>query len=252
MAPVYLQLSMDQVNGDLADITGPTFHHLIHVRRLVVGDLLHVVLPDGRGCAAVICSIGESSFTARLTSPWHTPAPPPCRLVVYQALLKGEKMDWVVQKTTELGASVFVPLVTRRSVPHLEGARAEERRGRWQRIADAAAAQCERPVPLEVVSLRTVEQAVGSLPALSILLHEREGHSFTAVAKTTPEAREIGLLIGPEGGWEADECAQLLAGGAQPVRLGGRILRAETAAIVALTLAQYLWGDLGGRSFEGE
>jgi 16S rRNA (uracil1498-N3)-methyltransferase len=140
--------------------------------------------------------------------------------------------------------SELVPLLARHSVPRWSPAQAAARAERWQRIADAAAEQCERSIPMHVLPPRPCDELV-SLPSTTLLLHERKGESLRALATHDPAAREIGLLLGPEGGWDDDEVAVLRTAGALPIHLGPRILRAETASIAAITLVQYLWGDLG-------
>jgi 16S rRNA (uracil1498-N3)-methyltransferase len=237
------------MQGDVLCITGPAFHHLVHVRRLATGARLRVALPDGSEREALVTEVTPDTLYAHL-NPLRgadNPAccPPPCLITLYQAVLKGEKMDWVVQKACELGAATLIPVFARRSVPRLVGERASERTARRQRIADAAAAQCERPVPMRVEAPRLLADVLGNLPQPTLLLHERAGQSLTAVRATLGPTAQLGLLIGPEGGWDPQESATLLATGAVPIRLGPRILRAETAATVALALAQCLWGDLG-------
>jgi 16S rRNA (uracil1498-N3)-methyltransferase len=236
------------MQGDVLCITGPAFHHLVHVRRIALGACMRVALPDGSERDALVTEITTDALRARL-SPLRevdTPIcfPPLCRITLYQAVLKGEKMDWVVQKACELGAAMLIPVFARRSVPRLEGTRASERTARWQRIADAAAAQCERPVLMRVEAPYPLADALDSLPQPTLLLHERDGQSLSAVRAALGPTAQLGLLVGPEGGWDPIEAEVLVAAGTIPVRLGPRILRAETAATVALALAQSLWGDL--------
>jgi 16S rRNA (uracil1498-N3)-methyltransferase len=253
MVAVFLHVGTDSPHDETVTISGPVYHHLVHVRRLTVGDPLRIAFPNGSVYDAVICSISDTAILARVTGQVDcNRVAPPCRITLFQAVLKGEKMDWVVQKATELGVTTLTPLLTRRSVPRLVGPHAAARTERWQRIADSASAQCERPIPLHVAPLCTVNEVADRLPVLSLLLHEREGRSLAELHRMSPTADTVGLLIGPEGGWDPDERATLLAAGTQAVLLGPRILRAETAATVAVTLTQYLWGDLGEASLESE
>jgi 16S rRNA (uracil1498-N3)-methyltransferase len=252
MASVYLHIDAEHLQGDTVIISGAEFHHLIHVLRLGLGASLRVALNDGRVFAGAISTISPTAFSATLLHPIEQNVTPLCRIVLFQAMLKGEKMDWVVQKATELGVATLVPLLTLRSVPRLLEEQAASRVTRWQRIADSAAAQCERALPMRVEPLCAVRDVAERLPGFTLLLHEREGQSLADLHTAIPRAAEIGILIGPEGGWSPEENVALLAARAQPVRLGSRILRAETAATVAIALAQYLWGDLGDTLLEGQ
>ncbi len=244
MRPVYLFISPEACHGDELVIDGEQFHHLVRVKRLGLGALLRAALPNGRVMHAEIHDITAQTLHARITGESPPAGLSPCRITLYQAVLKGEKMEIIVQKATELGVSVLVPLLARHSVPRWSPAQAAARTERWQRIADAAAEQCERSIPLCVTSPRHCE-ALAPLPAPTLLLHEREGDDLRALAAREPAAREVGLLLGPEGGWADEEVAAFRAAGALPIHLGPRILRAETASLTAITLAQYLWGDLG-------
>jgi 16S rRNA (uracil1498-N3)-methyltransferase len=169
----------------------------------------------------------------------------PCRITLAMAVLKGDKMDLVVQKATELGADAIVPIMAKRSVPRWSPAQAAERAERWARIAESASDQCERSLPPRVDIPRPLATAL-ELPAPAFLLHERDGMPIAAAVRRWPTLEALALYIGPEGGWDPAEVDRLTAAGVCPLHLGGRILRAETAAIAALTIAQLVWGDLGG------
>jgi len=243
MRPVYLFISPDCCHGDELVIGGEQFHHLVRVKRLGNGALLHAVLPDGCVFDAEIHHIAEGTLHARVTGYSPPPILSPRRITLYQAVLKGEKMDLIVQKATELGVSILQPLLTRRSVPRWSPAQAAERAERWQRIAEAAAEQCERSIPMRVASPCHCDE-LAPLPKFTLLWHEREGENLHALTDRVPGTHNIGLLIGPEGGWDNEEVTTFRTAGALPIHLGDRILRAETASITAIVLAQYLWGDL--------
>ena len=108
----------------------------------------------------------------------------------------------------------------------------------------AAAGQSERPTPLQVALPRTPADACADLPPLSLLLHEREGDHLHALAERHPRAADLGLFLGPEGGWDDAEVTALRAAGVLPVHLGPRVLRAETATLATLALAQFVWGEI--------
>jgi len=254
---MWLIINPEEHQGEALEIRGPRFHHIARVCRARVGEVLRAALPDGRVVRAEITEIAADVVRARIVAEESPAGLSPCRITLYQAVLKGEKMDFVVQKATELGAMTLVPLLARRSVPRWSEAQARERAARWQRIADAAAEQSERAIPLQVEPPQSLEetflahspfmqgggQGVGE--SLRLLLHERDGQHLRELAATYPRVTNLGLYLGPEGGWDDEEVSTLRAAGVLPVHLGPRILRAETAAVTALSLAQYLWGDLG-------
>ncbi len=235
----------DELHGDVLEIRGARHHHLARVCRVRVGEVLRAALPDGRVVRAEVAAVTAETLSARVIAQEPAAAQPPCRIVLYQAVLKGEKMDGVVQKACELGAWALTPLLTRRSVPRWTPDQARERAARWQRIADAAAQQCERAIPLQVAPPHSLDDALLTAPPVSLLLHERDGASLRVLAERHPAVSDLGLFLGPEGGWAEEEVAALRAAGVPPVHLGRRILRAETAAFAALSLAQFIWGDLG-------
>lgn len=252
MTYTHLLLAAGDTHGTGLEIRGAKYHHLVRVRRIAVGASLRGVLPDGRIILAEVSEITPEVLRARITGEEPAQGEPPCRITLYQAVLKGEKMEWVVQKASELGVTTLVPLLTRRTIPQWTPAQAVERAERWQRIADSAAEQCERHVPLLVVPPGKLSEYISTDDAMRLLLHERNGQPLPRLAAEYPVLKSIGIYIGPEGGWDDREVSSLCEAGVAPVHLGGRILRAETASLVAATLVQYIWGDLAGNvSVEG-
>jgi len=163
--------------------------------------------------------------------------------VLALALAKGEKVELVVQKATELGVSRIVPWEAERSVMRLAGERAEERAKRWRRIAEEAARQCGRADVPEVRTPASLAQLVAELPAgfLPLVFH---GEGSAPIAQL-PAAAGVVAVVGPEGGLSPAELGTLERAGAVRASLGPRTLRAETAAIVAVALLQARYGDLG-------
>ena len=231
--------------------------HLRNVLRLRAGDEAFVF--DGEGkeyvCVVVEADGRARSETTTLEVRGEVAAQQPespLELTLAVALLKGEKFDLVVQKATELGVSRIVPVVTKRADVRLrEGRDVTERTGRWRRLALEAAKQSGRarlpevPAPVAFASLLANEATACGGQAQCLLFTERNGRGLAETLRAW-ETRPIKLtaLIGPEGGWEPEEIAQGRAAGWHLVTLGGRILRAETAAIVVTGLLQHLYGDL--------
>lgn len=203
-----------------------------------------MVVFDGRGREArARLEAGERPALALLEEPRLQPGPA-CCVVLLQAMPKGQRMDWIVEKATELGASVIVPMVTDRVVARPEGRQGRERVERWRRIAQEAARQCG------VCWIPAVEEIQGYADALSrvgsadlFLLGSLEAgarplRAVMAERRDRPPKR-IGMIIGPEGDLTEEETRRAIGAGAIPVRLSSQVLRVETAALAGLATVMY-------------
>jgi 16S rRNA (uracil1498-N3)-methyltransferase len=230
--------------GSRHTIGGDAANHIARVLRLAPGDAL--TLFDGRGGehaariealpkGAVVVEVGERSATERES---------PLALTVAQGISRGERMDWVVQKATELGVTRIVPLLTARSVVRLDARQSERKRQHWQGIAVAACEQSGRTrIPDIAVPLGLYDfLQPGHEERATRLLLSASGGSGIDDLQAADGA--VVVLIGPEGGLAESEQRAATAAGFLPVRLGPRILRTETAAVAALTLLQHQLGDL--------
>ena len=222
-------------------IAGYLLHHLRDSLRLHPGDSL--TLNDGCGTryrvevTHVTSQAIESRIIDRQTAPAHTTFP----VVLGQAMLKGDKMDWVLQKATELGVAAIVPIDSAHSVvrPHPE--RLHHQRSRWERIVRDAAQQSERwsiPSLADPVDLAGVFRQYASAAIKGMLMERLNGPSLGTMSLPQDSQRPIVLLVGPEGGWALDEQRFAQEQGFLPLTLGPRILRAETAAVAALSILQ--------------
>lgn len=239
-------VASDAIVPPTVRITGPLLHHLRQSLRLQPGELLTVTDDRGLRYRTEIAEVTGQALIGRIVDTTSAPAKAGASMILAQALLKGEKMDWVIQKATELGVDRIVPVLAAHSVVRPRADRIEHQRARWQRIALEAAQQSERwSVPLLDEPATVAELWSRSKTAASkILLAERSsGASLTNVPLPGP-GDEVWLLIGPEGGWEQEEAAQALQQGFVAVTLGPRILRAETAAIAAISVLQSRLGEL--------
>lgn len=219
-------------------LTADEARHLREVLRLKPGDVVSVFDGEGKEFRGVVAQARRESAELELQDEIEPARPEsPLQITLAVALLKGEKFDLVVQKATELGVSSFVPLITRHADIKLrDEADAAKRVARWQRIALEAAKQSGRAVVPHVRSPTTF-QAVLKNPCL--LFSEKEGQGLKQI-----DTDEVTAIIGSEGGWSDEELDQARAAGVQIVTLGGRVLRAETAAITAAALLQHRFGDL--------
>jgi len=230
--------------------------HLRDVLRLHPGDEIYVFDGAGREFHCVVEIIAKDSTELRVISEVEPTRPEsPLRLTLAIALLKGEKFDLVIQKTTELGAKRIVPLETERADVRLRDSEdAQKRVTRWRRIALEAAKQSGRafvnvisaPRPLESLLRVSGTEDKGLANSVArIMFSEREGKSLAEAMKSFPERpKEVVAVVGPEGGWTDEEIELARESGWQVVTLGGRTLRAETAAILAVSLLQHRFGDL--------
>jgi 16S rRNA (uracil1498-N3)-methyltransferase len=222
----------------IVTLTADEARHLREVLRLKPGDEVSVFDGEGKEFRARVAQARREFAELELEVEIEAARPEsPLQITLVVALLKGEKFDLVVQKATELGVVKIVPLITRYADIKLrDEADVSKRVARWQRIALEAAKQSGRAVVPDV----SLPVATGSLFSESCLLFsERGGEGLTQI-----ETDQITAIIGSEGGWSDEELDQARAAGARIVTLGGRILRAETAAIAVAALLQHRFGDL--------
>jgi 16S rRNA (uracil1498-N3)-methyltransferase len=217
-------------------------HHLAHVLRLVVGDIL--VVFDGRGLEypAAIERIGKSGVTLRVSDPSPVDRESPLAVILAQGISSGERMDFTVQKAVELGITAIQPLATERSVVKLNAERAAKRVEHWRGVAASACEQSGRNRVPEVFPVASLTGWLAQVPADALRLTLSPGAASTLRELPRP-AGGIVLLVGPEGGLSPREQDDARAAGFTPLRLGPRVLRTETAALAALAAMQATWGD---------
>lgn len=215
--------------------------HLREVLRLKVSDEVQVFDGTGREFLAVVSQARRESAELEIGEAIQSPRPEsPLQLTLAVALLKGEKFDLVVQKGTELGVSRFIPLITRYADIRLrDESDAAKRVARWQRIALEATKQCGRSVVPEVEKPVSFGAMIGEQNQC-LMFSERDGQALNTDLK--PD--NLTAIIGSEGGWSDEELEQARLANVAVVTLGGRVLRAETAAIATAALLQHLYGDL--------
>lgn len=223
----------------------PTARQIVRVLRLRPGDTVGVLDGSGTLYRVVLDRVARNEVLGRVTSQEAATGEPSLRLVMYMALIKVARFEWVIEKGTELGVARFVPMVTERSVIRdLE--LSSHRRERWERIAREAAEQSGRAKVPEIEGPMTFTAACQQAADAEVRLIGWKGERRRSLRELIPE-QEVGsvaLFIGPEGGFTPDEIAQARAQGIEPFSLGLRTLRAETAAIVAAALVMDRLGEL--------
>lgn len=222
-------------DGERVTLAGPEGHHAATVQRLRVGEEL--LVGDGRGAlaAGVVTGVGRSTLELRVTGRrYERPSAP--RLVVAQAIAKGDRGELAVQAMTEVGVDEVVPWAAARSVAKWRGERGERAWQRWVLTAREAAKQARRPWLPAVSAPATTPEVIARMPDASatFVLHEHATTRLTDVE--LPPAGEILLVIGPEGGISPKELVAFEGAGALPVRLGASVLRTSTAGVAALSV----------------
>jgi 16S rRNA (uracil1498-N3)-methyltransferase len=229
-------------------ITGPEAKHITRVLRMGRGD--RIILMDGKGTRfqAIIKSAGRHEVLVTLERPLPKPPPPPVEITLCQALLKSRTMDYMVEKTSELGVYRLFPFSSERTVISLEKERLANKIRHWKEIAQSAAKQSDRATPAEIGSLSSFGDLVAKWKreeAIKAILWEEEGsRDLKALLRTSLPVRKFIGMVGPEGGFAGKEIEVAREEGFTPVSLGYRVLRAETAAITMVAIVQYEWGDL--------
>jgi 16S rRNA (uracil1498-N3)-methyltransferase len=228
-------------------IDGQELAHLKRVLRLVPGDRITVFDDSGWEHEAVIRELSADRGELEIIRSYEAGRESPLQITLAVGLTKGEKMDFVVEKATELGVQAIAPFISVFSVPKWDARKIDARSARWQKIALSASKQCGRTRVPDILPLCEFQTLVkrGSAETLKLLFWENERHqSLHRAHEKFARAESVLVAIGPEGGFDAQEAELAKSHDFQPVYMGKRILRAETAALAAITLVQFVWGDL--------
>ncbi|NZA26737.1 16S rRNA (uracil(1498)-N(3))-methyltransferase [Luteimonas sp. SJ-92] len=243
-----MRLTRAHVDADLAPgrrirLSETAAAHLLRVLRLRVGDACVLFNGDGRDYQARIVAADKRGGEAEILASHAVDSESPLRIVLLQGVARGEKMDWILQKATELGVAAFVPVSSERSEVKLDPARAEKRLAHWTSVVISACEQCGRarvPALSPVRPLAAAAEAAGD--GARLLLDPAAASGVDGL--DAPAAATLTIAVGPEGGWSPRDRAVLLEAGFAGVRLGPRVLRTETAGIAAIATLQARFGDL--------
>lgn len=235
-------------HGDQVRLSREQWHQISHVLRLKAGDTVTVLDGSGQEYDVTLAAVSSVETVGRVTAQRCAAGEPAAEITLFQSLLVREKFEWVLQKATEVGVAQFVPVVTERSLVRAKRVEANKL-DRWRRIVAEAAEQSHRGRIPKLEQVVTFQQAVAQLrdfdrcliaapfPAAAALREALQGVTGAGVS--------LALLIGPEGGFTPEEVALASEKGAVPVSLGPRVLRTETAAVVAAALVLYELGAMG-------
>ena len=219
-----------------------TTHHLVRVLRLDVGD--SCVLFNGDGCdyRARLLSAQKRGAEVEIVERIELANESPLRITLVQGIARGEKMDLILQKATELGVATIAPVITDRTEVKLDGERSDKKMNHWRGVLAAACEQCGRARLPEILEPQSLAKYAGSDGNERRLVLDPESARSLADLGLSADA-SVSLAIGPEGGFSERDLAMLRAGGYEPVKLGPRILRTETAGMAAIAALNMLFGD---------
>src|SRR4030043_454309 len=234
-----------QIKNEMLRIEGDEVRHIRRVLRLKAGDEIIVFDGSGKEYEGTIVEERPFSVVIRIQNIFSSKRESHLEITLAQSLLKGEKMDYLIQKATELGVKEIVPFFSSRSVPLLEKSGRLKRHHRWERIAIEASKQCGRGVVPKIEPLQGYSEMLQSVSpdSLRLILWEREGTNLKEVLGKSIGKKEVFFIIGPEGGFSQEEIEEANKAEFLRVTLGRRILRAETASLCFLSILQYDWGD---------
>ncbi len=232
-----------QIKGGIVCIEGTDVNHMKNVLRMKAGEKAEV--SDGQG-AEYLCEVDryeEEYVFLRIISAGRSEAELPSRIFLFQGLPKGDKMELIIQKAVELGVYQIIPTSTKRAVVKLDTKKAGKKTERWNAIALSAAKQSGRsriPQVMPVLSFREALEQARKLDVVMIPYEQAEGMEKTkAIISAVRPGQDVGIFIGPEGGFEVDEVEKAIQSGAHSITLGKRILRTETAGLAILSILMY-------------
>jgi len=242
--PTYF-ITSSQVEGEHIHIVGPLLKHLKDALRIKQGESLIFVDEERQRYLTQVDRISPQLLIARITERLELIPPPALSITMAQGIIKGKKMDWVVQKATEIGVDQIIPLLTGRTVVRLEGLKARRQQERWQAIAHEAAQQSGRDQVPRILPVCSFTDFIRSTDhQLRLVLWEGETErSLKDELSSQKDSKSVTVVVGPEGGFSQEEVEHARNQGFRTVHLGKNILRAETAGLVTLGILQYLWGD---------
>lgn len=232
----------ENILADNYVITGENAKHIEKSLRMKVGEELTLCTPDKTQCNCVITNIMPQQVYVDIKEKFPCENEPDVKITLYQALPKGDKMDYIVQKCVELGVSEIVPVISARCISRPDEKSLNKKITRWQKIALQAAMQSRRGIVPQVKEALTFKQAVSTAQHdVNIIFYECGGDSVKTILNEG--VKSIGMFIGSEGGFEQQEVDSVLENGGKSATLGKRILRAETAPLAALSIIMYQTGN---------
>ena len=244
-----IHVDVDLADGATVTLGDEAYHHLIVVLRRIRGDA--IVLFNGRGgeYPATIESVGKRKLDARIREFRQVERESPLPVTLVQAVSKGERMDYSIQKAVELGVTAIQPVITEHVVVRLDAERWARKQEHWQGVATAACEQSGRTRVPRVAAVQDLSTWLGTCPPEALRLVLSPAATPTALKRAANQP--VVLLVGPEGGLSELELKLVDLAGFVGLPLGPRVLRTETAGVVALSVLQSQWGDMGASLTQG-
>lgn len=246
MQRYFLDETYEESNPQAISVSGDTFHHMVHVMRMSTGQKVYLVFQDKVTVVAQIVSIEETSLRLSESEREERTSELPIDVTIACGLLKGDKLDWVVQKATELGVHSIIGFPSEWSVVKWDSAKRQKKEQRLQKIAREAAEQSHRQVEPTVSLVGSLANILENASSYThtIVAYEEEAKSgersvFAAMLRKCKSGDSLLIFFGPEGGLSEKEIEQMKAHGIVPCALGPRILRGETAPLYALSAISY-------------
>lgn len=218
-------------------LTGEDGRHIARSLRMKEGETLSLCSPSGTVHESIVQSIRDNDVAVKILNSHMSQAEPTTKVTLYQALPKGDKMELIIQKAVEIGVTEITPVISQRCVSRPDKKSLSKKIPRWQKIAKQAAMQSGRGVIPKINECISFREAVSEARGDKIIFYELGGESVRKLLVEKPE--EISIFIGSEGGFSSEEVMLVQENGGRKATLGKRILRAETAPLVALTLIMY-------------
>ncbi len=220
-------------------ISGADYNHIKNVLRMGIGDTC-LISCDGKSDLCRIDGFFEDAVSLEIVEENYNDTELPVKIYLFQGLPKGDKMEYIIQKTVELGVFAVVPVEMKHCVVKLDDKKAKSKQARWQSISESAAKQSKRNIIPEIMSVCSFDKALEFAKTLDLILvpyENKDGMKATVEAlEGLKTAKSVGVFIGPEGGFEEKEIEKALAANGKVISLGKRILRTETAAISSVAM----------------
>lgn len=234
-------VNQNQISDNEVRITGLDVNHIKNVLRMKQGEELIICNGQGKDCYCIISRVSEHEIIANIITEQETGTELPSRITLFQGLPKQDKMELIIQKAVELGISEIVPVMTKRVIVKLDDKKKEEKKlERWQAIAEGASKQSGRGIIPQIRPVMSYQEAMKEARKLefNVIPYENaKGMQYTReVMNNLKKYKSIGVLIGPEGGFDEKEIEAAAINGILPITLGKRILRTETAGLAVLSM----------------
>lgn len=233
----------EQIGETLIQITGSDVNHIKNVLRMKPGEQVLISNRTDRDYHCELVEIAPDQVTARILSIDEEGTELPAKLYLFQGLPKSDKMEWIIQKAVELGVCQIIPVATKRAVVKLDAKKEEARLKRWNAIAESAAKQSKRIIIPEVTGVMTLKEAFAYARGFDVnLIPYEHAEGMAGTRKELDRVKpgmEVGIFIGPEGGFDEGEIQLAAEEDVRPITLGKRILRTETAGLTALSILMF-------------